>query len=164
MPRIVWMSLGSPARSILPRRRRTQHVHDVGLRVEGPSPDFFEDHRPRQGATRVAQKTFQQREFLGLECDVSGPPVHLSVESIQAQVSHGKDGRWGGRLVAGADPAGEREQAGGQLVEGKGFDEVIVGSRSQPTHPVVHGIQRAEHEHRAGDAPAPATCAKRQSR
>src|SRR4051812_7657591 len=47
----------------------------------------------------------------------------------------------------GAPPAGERRDAGEQLLGREGLREVIVGADREPMHPVGERIARGEHEH-----------------
>ena len=63
------MSLTGKSLSILRAQPVDEHVHHVGLRIEREIPDVFEDHGLGHGPAGVAQKEFQQREFLGLEFD-----------------------------------------------------------------------------------------------
>jgi hypothetical protein len=70
------------------------------------------------------------------------------------QVTRAQDGRALDRAATR-----ERPQPRGQLGEGEGLGQVVVGAGVQALHPVLHRVTGREHEHRSPDpvgAQAPA--------
>ena len=64
-----------------------QHVHDIGLRIEGVVPNVFENHRLRDDAPRIAQKIFEEGKFARLELDFFAIARDLAREQIKCQTA-----------------------------------------------------------------------------
>lgn len=59
--------------------------------------------------------------------------------------------------------ARERTNARHQLGECKWLGEIVVRAAFEPTHPVLHGVARGEHENWSGESTLPHRTAERES-
>ncbi len=70
-------------------------------------------------------------------------PARLAGDRVEAQVGEPKD------LAGVLGPAPEEgPQAGQELGQGEGLDQVVVGTGIEALDPVVDGVAGGEHEHR----------------
>jgi len=51
-------------RVYLPAETVDVYIHDIGIRLDSHSPDFVEDHGPRDHAARISAQILQKHEFL----------------------------------------------------------------------------------------------------
>src|ERR1700733_16050445 len=54
----------TPIRVYLPAKTVDVHVHNVGIRLDSHTPDFVENHGPRDNAACISTQIFQKNEFL----------------------------------------------------------------------------------------------------
>ena len=74
---------------------------------------------------------------------VRSPALPLAGGEVQRQVAHAQQA-----ALALEAAAQQRAQAGQELGQRVGLDEVVVGPGIEPLHPVVDGVARREHQHR----------------
>ena len=119
-------------------------VDDVGLGIEVVVPHVFQEHGAGDDLSGVAHQVLEQPELPGLQLDLpagagdgAGQQIHLQVGDFQPGLR---------RFSATAPEQGL--EAGVELREGEGLDQVVVAARAQALDPVVHLAQGAEDQHR----------------
>src|SRR5258708_1334025 len=125
-------------------------IDDVGLRIEMKIPDAFEQHCPGLDLAGVAHQKFEEPVFPRLQVDGLSGARHDAGEQVDLEVADAQDR--GDRLTG--RPPRESGDAGDQLGEGEGFDQVVVGPGIEAVDAVVDSIQRGEEKHRRRDAGA----------
>src|ERR1035441_7247677 len=116
-------------------------VHDVGEPVVVHIPDVLHDHRAAEGAALVAHHVFEDAEFLGGEVDGFGAADDLAANAIEGELGHLQ--AFGGGLAAAQQGA----DAGQELDEGEGLDEIIVGALFQALDAILEGAASAQDQH-----------------
>ena len=104
---------------------------------------MLEDLRAAEHLAGVAHEVLEQRELLGRQLD-------RRLAALD-RVRHGVEDQIADRDRRGAldrPSTGERAQTGEELGERERLDEVVVGSRVEPLHPILDGVSRREHQDR----------------
>src|SRR5512138_3546507 len=101
-----------------------EHIHYVGLGVEGIIEDVLKDHRFGHRASGVAHKVFEQRELTRLQFDRVTAPSDLPREEIQSQVPHREASRF--RTLRGA--ANQGLDSSQELRKRERFGDVIIST------------------------------------
>ncbi len=117
----------------------------VGVRPEVPAPHQFEDQLAREYLAGVAQKEFEQGRFGTAEFQRTVPPAPGAGRGVQDEVGEAERGG-GGAGGSGRGPSQERTDPGDQLVQGEGFDEVVVCARLQSVDALADGVERGQDE------------------
>ena len=119
-------------------------VDDVGLGVEVIFPDLLQQHGPRHSLAGVAHHELQQLELARLQVDLLALAMHGPGDQVHLQVAVTQQGL----DRAGLAPAGQGRDAGDQLGEGVGVDQIGVAAGLQPVDAVVDLAERREEEDR----------------
>jgi|SRR5580698_5245071 hypothetical protein len=78
----------TPLRVHLPAKTVDMNIDDIGIRLYPHTPDFIEDHGPRDNAARISAQIFQKNEFLRRQIQDLAPPGSLTSEQIQFEIEH----------------------------------------------------------------------------
>ncbi|KAG1545100.1 hypothetical protein G6F50_013789 [Rhizopus delemar] len=128
------------------------HVDEVGARVEVVAPHFLEQHHPGQHLPGVAHQVLQQLELGRQQAQAAPATVGGARQQVQLQVADPQHGLVAGRLLAATQ---QHFHPRGHLVGGERLGQVVVATGAQAAHALVHVGQRAEHQHRRGNADPP---------
>ncbi|MNJ56770.1 hypothetical protein D3C77_523330 [compost metagenome] len=119
-------------------------VDDVGLGVEMVFPDLLQQHGARHRLAGVAHQEFQQLKLARLQVDLlalamhgAGDQVHLQVADLEHRLH-----------PAGLAAARQGLDAGDQLGQGVGLDQIVVGPRLQARDAVLDLAQRRQEQDR----------------
>jgi hypothetical protein len=144
MPRTVWIKPRLEALVDLQAQPAHGDIDHVGIAVEVHVPHRGGDERARQDLAATAHEQLQQGIFLGRQLDASTAAQHATAQQVQLQIGHAQDGRLARRPAAPQQGPHPRQQLG----EGKGLDQVVVGTELQSLHTVVHLVARREEQDR----------------
>src|ERR1017187_6355176 len=117
-------------------------VDDVCEPVVVHIPDVLHDHGAAEGAALIAHHVFEDAEFLGGEVDGFGAADHLAANAVEGELGHLQ--AFGGGLAAAQQSA----DAGQELDEGEGLDQIIVGALFQALDAILEGAAGAQDQYR----------------
>ena len=78
----------TPIRVYLPAKTVDVYVHDVGVRLDSHTPDFVEDHGPRDDPARISTQIFQQNEFLRRQIQDLSVAGSFTPKQIEFEIQH----------------------------------------------------------------------------
>lgn len=130
------------------------HVQGVGARLEVEAPHRLEDLLAGQHLPRVRQEHLQQGELGTGQLDPARAPGDLAGGEVHPQVGEGQhivvgDAACRGRVRAAAQ---QGPDAGEELVQFEGLDQVVVGPGVEPGDAVADGVAGGEHQDGRGGA------------
>ncbi len=119
------------------------HLHRVAFGPLVPAVEALLQLLLAQHPAALADELLQQLVFVGGELDRVAPIgdlLRLGVNEDLPVLQHG--------LHLPLAAAHQRAQAGVELLQGEGFDHVVVGAGIQSDDPIVEGIASGEDQHR----------------
>ena len=119
-------------------------VDDVRATLVGEVPDRIDDLGAGEHRAGMSQEQFQERHLLWGEREFDlASPCALG-RRVEPKVPDGEDGRSSTIVTAGEGP-----DAGRELEETEGLDEIVVSPHVQPTNTVADLVACGEHEDRS---------------
>src|SRR5262245_26913011 len=122
-------------------------LDDVRSRIEMELPNPFQQHRLGDDAAGIAHQVFEHAEFLRLQFDGNASPadgpsqqVHLEIANLEADL-----------LLRGGRTTPDGVEAGKQLGESEGLEEIVVGSGLQAFDAIIDAADGSEKEDRSPD-------------
>ncbi|CAA9500776.1 MAG: hypothetical protein AVDCRST_MAG13-2235 [uncultured Solirubrobacteraceae bacterium] len=94
----------------------------------------------------MLEEALQQEELRAREREPALPAPRPVGVAVQPQVVVGQDPASRRPAPVAQAAAHDRLHAREQLAQGERLDQVVVGSRLEPGHPVVDGVARGQHE------------------
>src|SRR6266481_1756959 len=135
------------------------NVDNVGRGIKMQIPDMLQQHRSGNNLAFVANQilknlelAWQQFYFQVTAAHCPGHQVHLEITNAQH-----------GFLDDGRASSGESFDARQQFREGKWFDQVIVATGAQSTHPIIDLTKRADNQRGRDDPGFPQASDDRKS-
>ncbi len=119
------------------------HRQGVALHAVGPAVDPVGELNRGQHLATALQQGLQQGPLTARQGDrlaVQPEPLGRRFEPQAAVLDH--------RRGAAGGAAHQGVQAGHQLVQVKGFHQVVIGAGVQSRHPVLDAVPGGEHQHR----------------
>src|SRR6185312_2011224 len=117
-------------------------VDHVGLRIEVVVPDIFEQHGAGHHLAGILHQIFEQAELARLQQNTLAAALDLARQPVEAQIADlvaGRGFRW-------TRAPKEHLDAGEQLGEGIGLDEIVVATGPQAGDAVVDFAERRKNE------------------
>src|SRR5665213_3955407 len=87
----------TPSRVDLPAKTVDMYVHDVSVRLDSHTPDFVEDHGPRDNAACISTQIFQKYKFLRRQIQDLPTSGSFTSEQIEFEVKHSQASGLGDR-------------------------------------------------------------------
>src|SRR5437588_9619921 len=132
-----------------------QHLQHVGEGIVIVVPHVRRDRGAVEHLSRMGDEQLQQGELLRAEREEAVAAAHPAGGEIDLQVRDAMHGR-----RERGTPSCQRLEAREQLAERERLGEVVVRADLEPPDPVVHGIERRQHEHLRGHALTPQLAAQ----
>src|SRR5438552_12932116 len=95
----------------------------------------------------MPQQVLQKLEFPGRQIDVPAAPGHLPADEIHVEVANTQPERLARTATAKQGP-----DAGQQLFEGKGFDEIVIGAAVEPGYSIFQTVAGGKQQNRRCNA------------
>ena len=106
---------------------------------------MLQQHGAGYHPARIAQKVFQQPEFLGLKVDVPPGALGGAADQVDFQVGAAKPHGLAGAFQRGG-AARDRTDARHEFGKGERLDQIVVAAALQPFHPVVQSAHGGQEE------------------
>ncbi len=135
----------TPIRVYLPAQTVDVDIDDVGIRLDSHTPDFVENHGPRDDAARISAQIFQKNEFLRRQIQDLSASGSLTPEQIEFEIEHSQASGLGDRRAVSLYQIAQPRK---QLGKREWLRQVIVATLFEPSHPVIHRTPCRKDEHR----------------
>src|SRR6202047_5255072 len=123
-------------------------VDDICRGIEMEIPDVLQQHGPGYHAAFVANQILQKLEFPRKKKNRLAAPAGGPGHPVDREIADAQDGLLDNGVAAPA----KRFDARQQFDEGKRLDQIVVAAGTQAAHPVVDLSERADDQHRRGNA------------
>jgi hypothetical protein len=127
-------------------------LHDVRPRIEPEPPDLFQKHHTGHGLAGIEQQHFKETIFQRQKVDFIASPEDGSVQSVHQQVAAPEP--YGlGFFALSTSP--KRLDAGVQLLEREGFDQIVICAAFEASHTIRNGSKGGDKQDRGVDTAGP---------